>query len=100
MVCPILTGACAGALQGGGGSGGPAPGKFSKNEAKSCILSEKRGVPGTQEPIRRTRLIQHNSIALRSWSNRVRGMNRNTGKVSDTDSKRDLYTLIHKHGLL
>ena len=44
----------------GGGGGGPeaSPGKFSTNEAKSCILSEKRGrgVLGTQEPIRGTRL--------------------------------------------
>ena len=41
----------------GGGSGGLPGGKCSKNEAKSCILSEKkRGVPGTQEPIRGTRL--------------------------------------------
>ena len=41
-----------------GGSRGPPSGKFSKNEAKSCILSEKRGVPGTQEPIRGTRLLK------------------------------------------
>ena len=40
---------CAGALQGGGGVLGSPPGKISKNEAKSCILSEKKegsGHPG------------------------------------------------------
>ena len=42
-----------------GVSGGPPPGKISKNEAKSCILSEKRGAPGTQDPIRGTRLHTH-----------------------------------------
>ena len=36
--------------RGGGGSGRPPAGKISKNEAKSCILSEKGGSghPGTQ----------------------------------------------------
>ena len=45
-------GACAGALQGGGGIRGsvPAPGKFSKNEAKSCILTEKSGFRAPKNP--------------------------------------------------
>ena len=55
------TGARAGALQGGGGGEGGGgwedlPRKIFKNEAKSCILSEKRGggSSGTQEPIQGT----------------------------------------------
>ena len=55
-------------FKGGGGSGGVPRGKFSKNEAKSCILSEKKGggvVPGTQEPIRGTRLSNDQLLEMR-----------------------------------
>ena len=60
--CVIEAGACAGAFQGGGGVPGTSPGKISKNEAKSCIPSKKRRVPGTQEPIRGTRLRGYGPI--------------------------------------
>ena len=53
----LISAACAGALQ-GGIPGGLSRKIFSKNEAESCILTEKRGVLGTQEPIRGTRLLQ------------------------------------------